>query len=296
MFQYAAGLALARQHTTELKLDASWYVQAPTCKPHERYALSVFDVAEQFAKPDEIACARGLRPTWAKRWSASIARSLLPKPPTSNKRNPGNWHTPPTFAYYPEFFSQPDNTYLHGMFQSERFFAPIADLVRSRFSVRKPIPPAIAKIAELMQQSPSAFVHLRRGDYVDDPLYTREIGVLDSSYYLSAVQALRDQHPEVTLYIFSDDIESAARDFSPFGPHEFVREPTGTTARDVLWLMSRSDHAIIANSTLSWWGAWLNASPRKLVIAPDPWFAGKTHDTTEVVPANWLRIPAKFRS
>jgi hypothetical protein len=296
MFQYAAGLALASQRRTELKLDVSWFDETPAHKPHERYALSAFGIAEQVATREEIDCARGLRPTWPKRWSATIVSTLRLKPAASYQRTPGNWHTPPTFAYYPGFLTQPDNTYLHGMFQSERFFAPVAGLLRSKFSLRQPDSPAIAKLAERIRQSPSAFVHFRRGDYIHDPLYAREIGVLGPDYYQRAVRALRDRHPNVTLYLFSDDIESVAHDFTPPGPHVFIREPAGTTVHDVLRLMSLCDHAIIANSTLSWWGAWLNASPQKLVIAPEPWFAGTKHDTSEVVPTNWLRLPARFRT
>ncbi len=291
MFQYAAGLTLARHHRTELKLDVSWYDESPDCKPHERYALSAFALTTQFATLQEINCARGIRSARAQRWSDAIARTLRFKRPASETSAPGNWHSPPTFAYYPTFLAQPDNTYLHGMFQSEKFFAPAADPLRSHFRLREPTPPSIAKLAERIRQSPSAFVHFRRGDYVHDPRYAREIGVLGNDYYKRAVQLLRTKHPDTMLYIFSDDIESVARDFTPTGPHEFVHEPAGTAAHDILRLMNLCDHAIIANSTLGWWGAWLNRFPGKLVVAPEPWFANSTHDTTDVVPAGWIKIP-----
>jgi hypothetical protein len=287
MFQYAAGLALARQRQTELKLDASWYAESPGRKPHERYALDVFALDAPFATPREINRARGGRPRPLERWSGALARALRLAPPAA----PGNWHAPPTFAFYPEFFAQPDNTYLHGMFQSAQFFAPVVDEIRAQFRLRAPAPPAIAALAERIRSGPSALVHFRRGDYVNDPRYAREIGVLGPGYYARATRMLCERHPDATLYIFSDDIENVAREFHPAGPHEFVRTPADTAAHDVLRLMNLCDHAIIANSSLSWWGAWLNASPNRLVIAPDPWFAGGELDTRQVVPAGWTRSP-----
>jgi len=292
MFQYAAGLALARQRQTELKLDATWYEESPDRKPHERYALSAFNIMEQFATRGEIAAARGVRPTRARRLANTLTRAVG-LPSAAARRVPGNWHTPPTFAFYPEFFGQPDNTYLHGMFQSEKFFRPVAEQVRAQFTLRAPAPPALAALAERIRRGPSAFVHFRRGDYTSDPRYAREIGVLPPGYYERATRLLRARHPAATLYIFSDDLEAVAKEFRPPGPHEFVREPPGTTAHDVLRLMNLCDHAIIANSSLSWWGAWLMPSPTKLVIAPEPWFAGLPHDTSDLVPAAWMRLPAQ---
>lgn len=288
MFQYAAGLALARTRGTALKLDRSWYEEVPARKPHESYALGAFGIPEPSATRGEIDRARGVRPVWHRRWRAAVRDALRPG---SLVVAPGNWHAPPGFAFYPEFFAQPDNTYLHGMFQSERFFAPCAALVRERFAFRQPVPPAIAPLATRIAAGPSAFVHFRRGDYVQDPRYAREIGSLGAGYYARALAAFRARQPETTLFVFSDDIEAVARETTVPGLHEFVREPPGTTAHDVLRLMSLCDHAIIANSTLGWWGAWLGEKDGRIVIAPRQWFAaGSPHDQTDILPGRWERV------
>ena len=287
MFQYAAGLALARTRHTELKLDRSWYDETTARKSHESYALDAFSVPERFATPGEIEQTRGSRPIWHRRWRNNLQRLLRPGHPPA----PGNWHAPPSFAFYPAFFEQPDNTYLHGMFQSERFFAPVAGDVRARFSRPGPGPAALAPLAGRIKSGPSAFLHFRRGDYVTDPRYARDIGQPAASYYDAAVRRLRERHPAATLYIFSDDIDAVARDFKPPGPHEFVREPAGTAPHEVLHLMSLCDHAIIANSTFSWWGAWLGEKPGQFVIAPRRWFAaGSPHDGRDVVPDRWTKL------
>jgi hypothetical protein len=136
-------------------------------------------------------------------------------------------------------------------------------------------------------------VHFRRGDYVRNQTFAREIGVLDMDYYHRAVRRLRERSPGAKLYVFSDDIEAVAREFTPTAPYEFVRCVQPWHAHDTIRLMSLCDHIAIANSTFSWWAAWLNPSPTKMVIAPDPWFARSPHDTSDLVPAAWTRLAVK---
>lgn len=291
MFQYAAGLALAEQHRTVLKLDVSWFRRDPAYEAHNRYALSCLNITEQFATQEEIDRVRGVQLTRTERWSVALARILRLYQYSRRHAAPANWHCPPTFAFYPEFFAQPDNTYLNGMFQSEKFFTPAANLVRLHFSFRYPPPPAATALAERIRSGPSVALHFRRGDYVRNAGFNSEIGVLGLDYYHRAVRLLRERSPGATLYIFSDEIEAVAREFQPEGPHEYVRGIPPSHAYEKIRLMSLCDHLAIANSTFSWWAAWLNPSPDKLVIAPDPWFARSEHDARDVVPVSWTRLP-----
>lgn len=291
MFQYAAGLALAEHRRTVLKLDVSWFRADPAYEAHNRYALSCLNITEQFATQEEVDRVRGVTLTTTERWAAALARAARLNRYAARHAAPANWHQPPGFAFYPQFFDQPDPTYLNGMFQSEKFFAGTADLLRLHFSFRYPAPPAVAALAARIRSGPSAAVHFRRGDYQRNASFAREIGALDLAYYRRAVALLRERSPGATLYIFSDDIEGVAREFTPPGPHEFVRCVQPWHAYDKIRLMSLCEHIAIANSTFSWWAAWLNSSPVKLVIAPDPWFERSTHDTSDLVPAGWIRLP-----
>lgn len=288
MFQYAAGLALAERRRTILKLDPSWYRENLDYEGHVRYALSCLNITEQFATEEEIDRVRGLPYSRLRHWADAAARGLRLRPATP--RPPPNWHGPPGFAFYPGFFEQPDNTYLQGMFQSEKFFAPVADLVRQHFTFRYPATPAVEALAARIRSGPSIAVNFRRGDYVRKEQVRREFGLLDADYYHRAVRLLRERSPEATLYVFSDDIEAVAREFQPAGPHEFVRCVQPWHVHDYLRLMSLCDHLAVANSSFSWWAGWLNPSPAKLVIAPDPWFARSELDTSDVVPASWTRL------
>lgn len=293
MFQYAAGLALAEHRRTVLKLDVSWFKHDPAYEAHNRYALSCFNLTEQFATREELDRTRGVKLTRTEQWSIAVARALRLRQYAQRYAEPANWHQPPTFAFYPEFFAQPDNTYLNGMFQSEKFFAPVADLLRLHFSFRYPPQPAVAAMEARIRSRPSAALHFRRGDYQRNATFAREIGALDLDYYRRAVQLLRERSPDATLYLFSDDIESVAREFTPEGPHEYVRCVKPWHAYDKIRLMSQCEHIAIANSTFSWWAAWLNPSPDKLVIAPDPWFDHSTNDGRDLVPAGWTKLPRK---
>ena len=290
MFQYAAGLALAEHRRTVLKLDVSWFRHYPEYEAHNRYALSCFNITEQFATEEELDRVRGVNLTRTERWSVALARALRLHRYARRHDEPANWHRPPGFPFYPEFFAQPDNTYLNGMFQSEKFFAPVANLLRLHFSLRYPPQPEVAAMAQRIRSGPSAAVHFRRGDYVRNASFNSQIGVVGLDYYERAVRLVRERSPEATLYVFSDDIESVAREFHPPGPHVFVRCVEHWHPFDKIRLMALCDHAVIANSTFSWWGAWLNPSPAKLVIAPDPWFAGRQHDDRDVVPESWMRL------
>lgn len=293
MFQYAAGLALAERRRTILKLDPSWFREDPAYEAHNRYALSCLNITEQFATREEIDRVRGVQLTRAERWSVALARALRFRRYAGRHSASGHWHQPPTFAFYPQFRDLPDNTYLNGMFQSEKFFSGAADLLRQHFTFRYPATPGVATLAARIRSGPSAAVHFRRGDYARNATFAREIGQLGLGYYHRAVRLLRERSPDATLYVFSDDIEAVAREFTPPGPHEFVRCVQPWHAHDKIRLMSLCEHIAIANSTFSWWAAWLNPSPDKLVIAPDPWFDQSSHDASDLVPGGWLRLPRR---
>lgn len=293
MFQYAAGLALAEAHRTVLKLDVSWFRHNPAYEPHNRYALSCFNITEQFATRREIDDLRGLQLATTERWAASLARRLRLFRIAALHQSGTRWYRQPGHRHDPAFHSLPDESYLEGMFQSEQFFARVADLLRLHFSFRYPAPPAVAAMAERIRSGgPSAFVHFRRGDYLTNPDFAREIGCLDGAYYQEATARLAEQHPGLTLYAFSDDMDWVEANFHPPLPCVFVRATAPWHSYDKIRLMALCDHAILSNSTFAWWGAWLNPSTEKTVIAPDPWFPpASPHDARDLVPDSWTRLP-----
>lgn len=292
MFQYAAGLALAERRRTVLKLDVSWYRERPEYEAHNRYALSCFNITEQFATEEEIDRVRGLQLTRTERWSVGLARALRLYQWARRMTTAGRCRYDDRRGFSPEFLDLPDNTYLHGVWQSEKYPASCANLLRLHFSFRYPPQPAVEAMARRIREGgPSIAVHFRRGDYVRNATFREEIGVLDMRYYQRAVARMRERHPQAVLYLFSDDIDAVEREFHPPGPHCFVRATQPWHAYDKIRLMSLCDHAILSNSTFAWWAAWLNPSVTKIVMAPDPWLAGRPGELPDIVPVGWERLP-----
>lgn len=290
MFQYAAGLALAYRRRTVLKLDVSWFREYPNYEDHNRYALGCLNISEQFATRGEVERLRGVALSRVERISATVARRLHFYEYAKRLEWKGNRHSAPSFAFYPEFFDLPDETYLEGMWQSEKFFSPIADLVRLHFSFRYPAAGPVQEIIQKIESGSSVAVHFRRGDYIRNPQFAKNIGVLGLDYYYNALEVLLRRNSDLRCFVFSDDIDAVEREFRPDCECHFVRAAGKWNAFDKIRMMSRCEHAIIANSTFSWWGAWLGEKPGQMVIAPEKWFAeGSPHDASDLVPERWLR-------
>jgi hypothetical protein len=158
---------------------------------------------------------------------------------------------------------------LGGYYQSEKYFIENEELIRSMFSFSDSVIESVrSKNSELLNQDiPKVSIHLRRGDYLKWPNHHP---VLPIDYFVSATE----KFPENSVYlVFSDDLQWCKDNF-PEGNYVFIE---GQTDVEDLCLMTMCDHNCIANSTFSWWGAWLNKNPNKIVVAPKKWF-GPAYD------------------
>jgi hypothetical protein len=295
MFQYAAGLALAHKHRTALKLDTGWFPvnAARSGVRHYAYALHCFNVLEQFATQEEINGLVGRSGGLCEK-VVYRAATILGLHRLSRLLGPsvGQLHNQESGKFYPSFLELPDHTYLSGTFQSEKFFLPVAEQLRPQFSFRYPLSSEVAGLAREIQETESISVHFRWGDYVSDAKYREGLGVLPMSYYRDAVALLRGKlGAAIKLYIFSDDIDAVEKEFRPDAPRTYVRGVRPENSHDELRLMALCRHNVIANSTFSWWAAWLNANPAKIVIAPDPFFQGLGADGADIVPESWVKLP-----
>lgn len=284
MFEYAAGLALARRRRTVLKLDISFYSEHDVDDRH--YSLDCLNIPAQFATANEVwnlNGALGRKQEWAKKMLLVLGQRRL----AGLLEVQGQAHYQKQWTFYPDFHELPDNTWLHGNYQSEKFFAPVADILRHQFTFRYPPTPAVEAMAARIKSGPSVAVHFRRGDYLGQ--YS-SIGALSPDYYDRAIQSLKAQLPAATYYLFSDEIEAVEREYRPSVPHVFAKCFDHANYYDKIRLMALCDHNIIANSTFSWWAAWLNANPGKSVIAPKRWFADGHHPDNDICPGSWLRL------
>jgi hypothetical protein len=181
-------------------------------------------------------------------------------------------------------------SYLKGYWQSERYFSGIRDILVKDLTISQPLSGANLEIAKRIQIGNSVSVHVRRGDYVTDPRTAQVHNVCGLDYYQRAMSLMTEKLKTPNFYVFSDDINWAKVNIGLKDNVVYVDNNTIENGHEDLRLMSLCAHNIIANSSLSWWGAWLNNNESKLVVAPKKWFATDDKSEQDIVPLNWLRI------
>ncbi len=291
MFQYAAGKALAERHGVELALDLSGF---------RNYALRSF-LLDRLRVPEAASAiaaeARAAKPAnhyarslWRQRIDRVLGRVGLPRLAASVDD-----YREPFYHYDPAFETLGPETSLFGYFQSERYFSSIAEPLRDWFSPRQPFAEAAARVLARIEASPlPVSVHVRRGDYLN-PGTAEFHGIVGGPYYRQALGRLKDRiGQDAELFIFSDD-PGAAEQLLNFVPKSRLVHVCGDPERpwEDMALMARCRHHVIANSSFSWWGAWLNRAADKVVIAPRAWFAPSElakRNTADLYPAGWLLV------
>lgn len=162
-----------------------------------------------------------------------------------------------------------------GYFQTEKYFADIKEQVREAFQFRNYVPTeAVREMEKAIRGCNGISVHIRRGDYLDPKYSALYEGICTDRYYEQAIGEMKKRYPDARFFFFSNDIEWVKENYS--GPDCVIVEGNGEDSGFAdLYLMSRCSHHIIANSSFSWWGAWLNPNPHKTVIAPKRWLNGR---------------------
>lgn len=274
MFQYAAGRALSVRLGCSLLLDLSWFFGA-----HQRqFALSPFNIiAEQ-------RLAWPMLPQSAQREISRFSRRFAPRimgvPVFRESR----------FHYMPSFSSLKSSVFLEGYWQSQRYFSEIRPQLLEEFSLNQLMPSASIAVLDAIQTSDAICVHVRRGDYVSNPAAAKVHGICSRDYYQKAVAELINDLQNPHCFIFSDEPAAVMEAFSFDCPVTVVDINGPTEVHFDLSLMAACKHFVIANSSLSWWGAWLGAHNEKRVIAPEKWFLTEQKNTKDLLPDNWLRI------
>ncbi|MEN9621731.1 MAG: hypothetical protein RLZZ67_165 [Candidatus Parcubacteria bacterium] len=177
-----------------------------------------------------------------------------------------------------------------GNWQSEKYFIEIESELRKELTLKKWSQKGeeFKKDIEASSDAVPVSIHIRRGDIAANPHLKEKHGVLDTNYYKQAVAKIRETVPNPLFYIFSDDTAWVKENLAFISPQHIISD-NGLTNAEELSLMSLCSHNIIANSTFSWWGAWLNKNQQKIVIAPKRWFASDIN-STDLLPEKWLKI------
>lgn len=270
LFQYALGRYLAIKNNTVLKLDISDLNRYKV----RSFELQNFNTSITLADNSDLPFQQRQYPL-NKRILKTID-ILFPRLKIRNEKR---------LSFNPAVLSYTDNTYLDGYWQSENYFKAIKGIILEEFKIKVSLNPAQQETADLITQNNSIAVHIRRGDYVNNAVHP----LCSDSYYQNAVSVLSNSTAEPYFFIFSDDPEWCRANFYIPYNHYFVY---GNPSWADLELMKLCKHHIIANSTFSWWGAYLSTYSAKKIIAPKKWFHDNKKGMTckDIIPKEWMRL------
>ena len=272
MFQYAAGRTLAHLNKTFLKLDASSFEENKL----RSFDLLCFNAQIGFATNQEIST---LKP------AHNFEKAFQYLSPLKRR----SYYREREFCFDEKVLRLGKNVYLKGYFQSEKYFLPIKEIIQKEFLLKDEAIVRVKHYFDASDYSNRVSVHIRRGDMVTDPLAAERHGVMPISYYQKGIEILKSKISNPQFYFFSDDINWVKENFNN-NDATFVSGEISNTHFEDLYLMSQCGHNIIANSSFSWWGAWLNNNPGKIVIAPNKWYNSGPQDTQDLIPSTWIRI------
>lgn len=278
LFQYAVGRNLADRHKTKLKIDISGF---ETYKLH-KYSLAPFNIREDIATAEEIS-----QLTSANQGNSNgFFTKLFRRPAGSPASHIREKHV----HFDPEILNLPDNVYLDGYWQSEKYFSDIEKDIRREFTVKDPQKDKDRETADIIASCEAVSLHIRRGDYVSNATTNQIFGTCGLDYYHSSIGIIAQNVPNPHFFIFSDDPEWARNNLKLDYPTTLVEHNNADRNFEDLRLMSQCNHNIIANSSFAWWGAWLNNNPDKIVIAPAKWFQTAKYDPKDIIPPQWIKL------
>lgn len=279
MFQYAFARGLAHRRGAQLKLDLSFFTNQPTDKNghvFRNYDLDILNVQQDFATAAEVF-------SLSKRFKNNILDRICNKIIGRKK----TYLIEPHFHFSTAAFNYPDNIYLEGYWQTEKYFADCQSLIRSDFTFKNQIGDEAKALLEKIKNTNSVCVNVRRGDFVTNTFH----GSYGVDYFEKADNIINNRCLNHTYFIFSDEIEWCEENLEFDAPMVFVSHKlAGEKFQDYLRLMVACKHFVIPNSSFAWWAVWLNQNPDKIVIAPRVWFNDPGIDTKDLVPSDWIRI------
>lgn len=279
MFQYAYGRSLAQRIGTELKLDLSHFrIQPVNNKNHvfRNYDLDILNVQETFATEAEVfALSRRFKNGFLeKAWNKIFGKKKT-------------YLLEPHFHFSPVAYNAPDNIYVDGYWQTEKYFSEIEGIIRTEFSFKNEMGATAKELFEKIKQTNSVCINVRRGDFVTNSFH----GSYGVDYFQKANEIIDNKLSNYTYFIFSDEIEWCEENLKFDAPTVFVSHKlAGNKFQDYLRLMAACKNFIIPNSSFAWWAVWLNQNNDKIVIAPKEWFSDSSINTNDLVPSDWIRI------
>jgi Glycosyl transferase family 11 len=284
MFQYALGRQLAETHQTLLKLDLSSFES-----DYRKYALHCFQTQTHLATPEEIEDVQGIYGA-VEKLTLKITRKMGFRSSALRLARKGVTLKENHFHFDPSILDASKYSYLDGYWQTEKYFPSIGDILRQEFQFKYLQDSKSKHLSSLIGSTNSVALHIRRGDYVSNSKNLEFHGLCSLDYYGQAIQLMSDRVDHPHFFVFSDEPQWVKENFKLECPVTVVDHHSGDLSYEDMRLISQCQHQIIANSSFSWWAAWLNNNPQKIVIAPLKWFNNASADIKDLIPNQWLSI------
>jgi len=279
MFQYACGRALAIKNETKLILDTT-FLNDKFFKiffSSRSYKLNIFNIEAHFSFFSRMS-------------------KLVPIPIFWTCLNYVSYYIKSIFKYG-EYISEKEenflkkdltlkkNIYLNGYWQNEEYFKNYTNFIQREFSFKRELFGLGRVILNRICSCESVCVHVRRGDYITNKKALETHGFVGIKYYKDAIEIIKQKVKNPHFFIFSDDIEWCKNNIKTKEQKTYV-----SCGDNDLQLMTFCKHFVIANSSFSWWGAWLSKNTEKVVIVPKQWYVNSDLNNRHVVPKKWIEI------
>lgn len=263
LFQYAIGRKLALMHNVDLKVDTSFFANQNL----RSYKLSPYNINTSEATSNEVNSLLNLYQS-----SGLIAKAYRRIEQYIPKRHRHYFREDEWWVYEPELLRSNPSIYIDGYWQHYRYFENVPSQIFDELTLKEPYPfEAQIFLDKIINNESAVALHIRRGDYVTDPNAQSLMGVLPLDYYRQAIVYVKSRVEKPIFYVFSDDLQWASENLKLDADIVLIDIAQGKLDYIELDLMSKCKHAIIANSSFSWWGAFLNRNPEKIIVAPAQW-------------------------
>lgn len=282
MFQYALGRVLSKLNKTELYLDLSFYNNRNKIDTPRNYELDIFqnivaknvssNILNKFTRPNKLKLLVN--------HYFKLKLQIYPK----------NWIKEDGHRYHPEVLRLRGDYLIDGYWQTEEYFKKYRRQILEDFSFPKKVSKKNKLILNQIKKKNSISIHVRRGDYVTSKKTNTYHGICSATYYKKAINLINKQVKDPWFVVFSDDLSWCKKYLLVPKNSLFVSHNIKKNSFEDMRLMSLCKHNIIANSSFSWWGAWLNRSKNKIIIAPQKWFKGSSSSKNDIIPTNWKKI------
>lgn len=281
MFQYAAAKSLALYSGKTLVLDLSFLeqnIEAYDGFTPRNYELSIFNHNDIIFTNYSTSLKNSIYKLLSRIWSFFL-------------KGKADNYVELNIRYDSKFFSTNFPVFISGFFQSEKYFKQFSSEIFKIFQFPKIKSFELDNVLAEIQKSQSVSIHIRRGDFVNSFKANSYHGVCDISYYNNSIIKINELIGTCNYFFFSDDIVWTKQNFKNIPNSFFVDSRSLPTWCD-MFLMTQCNHNIVANSSYSWWGAWLNQNKQKVVIAPQNWFADNEMNSQidDLIPREWIKL------